>query len=110
MTGPSISRECPPAPRRRRAGFPACVLILLAAILAVAAPARAAPDEMESALTTRTQPSTAPSLIGRFNPADHQDRLAKGAKPKPSLFLDLRHEVEVEAETWHGSAGVQFKW
>lgn len=92
-------------------------LTLLAAPLILPGPAQARSGgalqtgpSAESTLKNRPLGSNN-HLLGRFDPRDHTRQAPNPFQPaQPSVFLDMDHQVEVEMEVWHGSAGLKLIW
>lgn len=103
------------------AGSLASLALFLAAGPALAAPGQAEAGYQRSSLSAsqralaydhRTAPKN-PGLIGRFNAADHRPpgrAATRQPAPAPTLFLDLKREMEVELDVWYGKAGLQINW
>lgn len=63
--------------------------------------------------SVRNRPSPQADLARTFNERDYyrEGRVASlGQGEQTSMFIDMRHDIDQETETWHGSAGVQFLW
>ncbi len=61
----------------------------------------------------RNRPSPQADLAQTFSERDYyrEGRVASlGSGEQTSMFIDMRHDIDQENETWHGSAGVQFLW
>ncbi|UQZ88345.1 hypothetical protein C4J81_03635 [Deltaproteobacteria bacterium Smac51] len=71
-------------------------------------------DQMREHLdSVRNRPSHQSELSKTFDERDHYRKGATASlsgDDKTSMFFDMRHEIDQENETWHGSAGVQIVW
>lgn len=63
--------------------------------------------------SVRNRPSPQADLSKTFDERDHYKKGAMASLSggdETSLFVDMRHDIDQETETWHGSAGLQILW
>lgn len=80
--------------------------------------AEARPGRRDNGLQFNQPPASSPykvnasqHFMGRFDARDHTRRVPNPIQQaKPSVFLDMRHQVEVDMEVWHGSTGLKLTW
>lgn len=63
--------------------------------------------------SVRNRPSPQADLAKTFDERDYYRKgqaASLGGDEETSMFIDMRHDIDQETETWHGSAGLQIVW